>query len=59
MLGTFLERWHKNGIFGTRLMEDGTHAHLAVLREQWCQGHRVKSQILLRLAHEQSKSHPD
>ena len=58
-LGTSLEKWHKNGIFEMRFMEDGAPAHLAVSVKQWHQGHSVKGQTFLRLAQEQPRSQPD
>ena len=60
-LGTSLEKWHKNGIFGMRFMgdADGAPAHLAVSTKQWHQRYSVKGQTLLQLAQEQPRSQPD
>ena len=58
-LGTSFEKWHKNGIFETRFMEDGAPAHLAVSMKQWHQRHNVKGQTLLQLPQEQPRSQPD
>ena len=57
--GTSFEKWHKNGIFETRFMEDGAPAHLAVSTKQWHQRHNVKGQTLLQLPQERPRSQPD
>ena len=58
-LGTSFEKWHKNGIFETRFMEDGAPAHLAVLTKQWHQRHNDKGLTLLQLSQEWPRSQPD
>ena len=61
-LGTSFEKWHKNGIFETRFMEDGTPAHLTVSTKQWhrqWQRHNVKGQTFLQLPQEEPRSQPD
>ena len=58
-LGTFLEKWHKKGIFITRIMGDCAPAHLAVSTKQWHQRRSVKGQTLLQLAQEQPRTQAD
>ena len=57
-LGTSFEKWHKNGIFETRFMGDGTHAHLAVSKKQWHQRRSVQGQTL-QLAQELPRTQAD
>ena len=58
-LGTSLEKWHKNGIFETRFIEDGATTHLTVSTKRCHKRHSVKGQTLLQLAQEQPQSQSD